>query len=69
MQNSFKITNGPITYKVVQIGEDEYKLIDDENRELSRIDSSNNHNLTEVWNSYHIDKFMRAHNMWICDQN
>ena len=69
MENILKITNGKFTYYVVQIGEDEYKLIDNENEELSRMDSSNNYELIQIWNWYHIDKFMKAHDMWICYEN
>lgn len=67
MKKNIKITNGILTYKVKQIGENKFKLFNNENKELSRMNSSKNYKLTTIWQWPNIYKFMVAFNMWILE--
>lgn len=68
MKTIIKITNGTLVYKVKQIGENKFKLFNNENEELSRMNSSKNYKLTTIWQWHNIYKFMVACNMWISEK-
>ena len=68
MEKNIKITNGALIYTVKQIGENKFKLFNNKNEDLSRMNSSKNYKLTTIWQWPNIYKLMVALNMWILEE-